>query len=672
MDGATYRGDEHLAALLARAGVAMDPAELRELVRGVNAAPPGPEDWRVLVVPAKGGGDAAELREQLAALQRELAAQRAEDLALADRLPALRRQLAEEGLLGLVLPRTDEHGSEYLPASAERVGWLTGFTGSAGVVAVIGDRAALFVDGRYTAQARAEVDPGQIEVCHLTDHPPERWVAEHLPHGSRIGYDPVLHRKAGLERLRRAVARAGGELVALERNPVDVVWTARPPAPISPVRCHDVRFAGEASAAKRRRMGEAVARAGAEVAVVPEPDSIAWLLNIRGGDIPYNPLTLAYALLHADGRVELFLDPRKLPPGLALDEEVAPRPIGDFWARLEQLGVGGTAALVDPLVSNVALIEQLGRGGAVVVEADEPCILAKARKNATELDGARAAQRRDGAAMCRFLAWLEEAALSGAIDELQAAARLETERAKEEHYRGPSFPTISGAGPNGAIVHYRATPATNRPLEPGTLYLVDSGGQYLDATTDVTRTVAIGAPSPQMRRHFTFVLKGHIALARALFPVGTTGGQLDSFARRALWRHGLDFDHGTGHGVGSYLSVHEGPQRIAKQNAGVALEPGMILSNEPGYYRAGSYGIRTENLVVVIEHATPEDGERPLLAFEILTRVPIDRRLVEPSLLGPAERAWVDDYHARVRALLGPRLEGAARTWLERATAPLD
>jgi Xaa-Pro aminopeptidase len=417
-------------------------------------------------------------------------------------------------------------------------------------------------------------------------------------------------------------------------------------------------------------MGQKVGDAGAEVAVIGAPDSIAWLLNARGGDLPFNPLFLSFALLHRDGAVELFVDPRKLAPGQSLGNGVSIQPIAGFGAALERLGGAGRTALVDPGATSVHVIQTLEAAGAKVIEGEEPCVLAKACKNPVELAGARDAQRRDGAAVCRFLCWLDREVGAHAITERAAAARLEDERRQDPLYRGPSFETISAAGPNAALPHYRITDDSNRVIEQGSLYLVDSGGQYLDATTDITRTIAVGTPSPEMCRRFTLVLKGHIAIARAVFPAGTAGAQLDSFARRALWQAGLDFDHGTGHGIGSYLCVHEGPQRLAKTGT-VALKPGMIVSNEPGYYKSGAYGIRIENLLVVVPRGVPEGGERELLGFENLTRAPIDRRLIVAELLDAGERAWLDNYHAQVRADLIDLLDAATADWLMLATAPL-
>lgn len=657
-----------LAALLRAAGLPDDPEALDALLRGVAAAPPGhdPDAWLALVGPDLPAPLAAALRARVAALR---AAAPATVPDRTERLARFRAVLRERGVDGFVLMRTDEHGSEYLPAHAERVAWLTGFTGSAAQAVVLADRAAVFSDGRYTVQLEQEVDPTLFERCHLVENPPHRWLERHLPEGARLGYDPWLARKAERQRLAAVAEAKGGSLVALEPNPVDAVWTDRPPPPIAPVRLHEERFAGESSATKRERIARVLGEKSADVLLLTAADAIAWLLNVRGGDIPFNPLVLSFALLERDGRCRWFLDPRKIPPGLALPNAVAVEPIAGFPAALDALGAERRRILVDPNLAHVAFLDRLTAAGARVIEADDPCVAAKAKKNATEIQGAIDAQRRDGAAVARFLAWLDAQPHDGRLDEMGAAERLRQERAKDPLSRGLSFETIAAHGPNAALPHYRPLPATNRPLTAGTLFLLDSGGQYLDGTTDITRTVALGTPNPEMAERFTLVLKGMIAVATAVFPTGTTGAQIDSFARASLWRHGLDFDHGTGHGVGSYLCVHEGPARISKLGT-VPLEPGMILSDEPGYYKPGAYGIRIENLVAVEPRPRPEGGERDLLGFRTLTLCPIDRRLIVPALLSPEERSWLDAYHARVREELTP-LMGEAAGWLTAACAPV-
>ena len=590
----------------------------------------------------------------------------------AERLEALRRTLRQTGLDGFWLPRTDAHGSEYLPPHEERVAWLSGFTGSAAVVIVLAECAAIFTDGRYTLQVREEVDGRLFEACHMGREPPAKWLVRHLQPGQRLGYDPYLVTKAERERMERACRRRNAELVAVGDNPVDAIWSDRPPPPLGRVTVHDLVYAGRPGREKRRETGEAIAALDADWLVLTATDAICWLLNLRGSDIPFNPVILSFALLHRSGRCRWFVDPRKLPADLELDDEVTVEPYETFPDALDALARSKETVLADPRLVRAGFLDRLAAGGRPPLEEEDPVVLAKARKNPVEMEGARRAHRRDGAAMVRFLAWLDRLPLDGSLTERDIVRRLEAERSRDPLYRGPSFETIAGHGPDGAIVHYRVTERSARPLTGDTLLLVDSGGHYLDGTTDITRTVALGQPAPAMREHFTLVLKGHIALATVRFPEGTGGAQLDSLARLALWQAGLDYDHGTGHGVGSYLCVHEGPQRIAKTGSAVALQPGMILSNEPGYYRTGAYGIRIENLLLVVPcEDVPQGGERPLLGFETLTLAPIDRRLILPELLTQAERAWLDSYHARVRETLAPALDAAHRAWLEAACAPL-
>ena len=638
-----------LTSMLRRAGITDDPRTLDALLAGTAAAPQGydADAWLTLIGTDLPPELVAALRARRTALHGEPSLQRPDHAA---RLQRLREVLRERGVDAFVLMRTDEHGSEYLPGYAQRVAWLTGFTGSAAQAAVTMERATVLSDGRYTVQLAQEVDAALFERRHLVEQPLAGWLEEHLPPGGRLGYDPLLARRGERDRLAAIASAKGGTLVALEPNPVDAVWDDRPPPPIAPVRLHDDRYAGESSAAKRERIGRAVAEK-ADVLLLTAADSIAWLLNVRGGDIAFNPLVLSYLLLDRDGTCRWFVDTRKLPRGLQLPNALGVEPIETFPSALQ--GLRGSKVLCDPAATHVGFLERLKQAGAELVEADDPCVLAKAQKNPVELRGATDAQRRDGAAVARFLAWLSRQPLDGSLDEAGAAARLEQERAKDPLFRGPSFESISAHGPNAALPHYRVTAESNRPLTADTLYLIDSGGQYLDATTDITRTVALGIPSEEMRERFTLVLKGMIAISLALFPEGTSGAQIDALARVALWRHGLDFDHGTGHGVGSYMCVHEGPARISKLGT-APLKPGMILSNEPGYYKQDAYGIRTENLVTVEARGTPEAGDRPLLGFRTLTLCPIDRRLVEPSLLSADERGWLDAYHARVRDELLP------------------
>ena len=673
----TYQGDQVLARMLRKAGAELTVAGARDLVAGVLAAPEDRDAglWVELVVPSPSPA----LRAQLVALKAEMKRARDDDLkrdsSPDERLGTLRAELARRELSGFIVPRADEHQGEWVPPRAERLAWLTGFTGSAGVAVVLAEPAALFVDGRYTLQVRAQVDERLYEFQHLTDSPPDGWIARNLSSGGRLGYDPWLHTQAGLARLRKACAKADAELVVCADNPLDAVWTDQPPPPIAPVVPHELGFAGRSSAEKREELAAKLTGEGVEAAVLTAPDSIAWLLNIRGGDVPYAPLPLAFALLHRDGVVGLFIDRRKLSPGLAghLGKQVTVEGPDGFGPALDRLGATGARVQVDPESAASWVFDRLEAAGATVVRAADPCLLPKACKNQVELDGARAAHLRDGVALTRFLAWLAREAPKGGLTEIAAAERLAAFREEGELFRGPSFETISGAGPNGAIVHYRATPETDRRLEPDSLYLVDSGAQYLDGTTDVTRTVFIGKdpPGAEVRDRFTRVVKGHIAIATARFPRGTTGPQLDALARRALWEVGLDYDHGTGHGVGSHLGVHEGPQRISKIPNTVALEPGMICSNEPGYYKTGSYGIRIENLVTVVVDSAVAGAEKEVLAFETLTAAPIDLALIEPALMDGREIAWLDAYHARVREALSPLLDPETAAWLAQATAPV-
>ncbi|AXS41318.1 aminopeptidase P family protein [Breoghania sp. L-A4] len=587
-----------------------------------------------------------------------------------ERLALLRKELSQRGLDGFLVPRADAHQGEYVAACDERLAWLTGFGGSAGTAAVLGDRAAIFVDGRYTLQVRDQVDCEAFEPQHLIDNPPSKWLAGILQPGQKLGYDPMLHTISGVKRLREVCEAAGAELVAETDNPVDAIWRDRPQPPIGPVTLHPIEFSGEAASDKIARLQEILRAQKADSAVLTQPESIAWAFNIRGCDVPHTPLPLSFAILHAESAPELFIDGRKLSNAVRaeLDEIVRVEAPEAFFVRLGAMD--GQAVLADPAMTAEAIGRIVETAGGRIVKGSDPVALPRARKNAVEIAGARAAHLRDGAAFARFLAWFDAHAPAGDLDEIIAARALEGFRQETGKLREISFDTISGAGPNGAIVHYRVSHETNRAIEPDSLYLVDSGAQYEDGTTDITRTLVVGEPTADMRRHYTLVLKGHIGIATARFPVGASGAQLDTLARIALWKAGLDFDHGTGHGVGSYLSVHEGPQRISKLGT-VPLEPGMILSNEPGYYRTGAYGIRIENLECVTGPSEIAGGERPMLGFETLTLAPFERRLIDVALLDEAERAWVDAYHARVRAEVGAELDMETRGWLNAATDPL-
>lgn len=596
------------------------------------------------------------------------------------RLAALRAQLQRQGLDGFIVPISDEHMSEYVGAYAQRLEWLTGFGGSAGSAVVLTDAnqtpaAAIFVDGRYTLAVRDQVDARLFAHEATPASSPAQWLSAHAPPGGRIGYDPWLHTAAWVKAAEHALAKRGASLAAVAANPIDAVWADRPAPSTAPALPHPLALAGESHEAKRASVAEWLVKEGLDACVIAALDSVAWLLNLRGTDVAHTPVALSFVIAHADGTADLFIAPEKVSAELTqhLGNAVRIRPREGFTAALA--GLAGKRVGVDPERSVAAIFAALT--DAEIVPTRDPCVLAKAIKNPIEIAGHRAAQARDDAAEARFLRWLSQEAPKGTVSEIDAAERLHQCRRDAGDLRDLSFDTISGAGPNGAIVHYRVSPETNRRLAPNSVYLVDSGGQYPDGTTDITRTVWIGPDQPpaEVKDRFTRVLKGHIALATAVFPAGTNGAQLDTLARQFLWAAGLDYAHGTGHGVGSYLAVHEGPQRIAKAAGGQAgtgepLAPGMIISNEPGYYKAGAYGIRIENLVLV-ERREISGVEGEFLGFETLTLVPIERALVDRAMLSDSEIAWWNAYHARVRAVLAPQLSGDDLGWLEAACARL-
>jgi Xaa-Pro aminopeptidase len=537
---------------------------------------------------------------------------------------------------------------------------------------VLGDQAALFVDGRYTLQAQTQVDTAVFEIVHITETSPERWLETNLVDGAKLGYDPWLHTVDGAERLSRACANAGATLAPTEPNPVDTIWTDRPAAPLAPVTLHDFRFAGEYPSEKLNRIRSEVGNLRADALVISDPHAVAWTFNIRGADVSHTPLPLAFAIVPQEGRPALYIEGAKLSNVVRhrLEETAQVHEPADFIRDLAALGSAHRTVRLDQATAADALSRIVSVSGGRVTRGLDPIAMMKAVKNPVEIEGAREAHLRDGAAVSRFLAWFDREAPNGHLTEIDAVEALESFRRDTGLLKDVSFPSISGAGPDGAIVHYRVTRSTNRAIAPGELFLIDSGGQYEDGTTDITRTIPVGEPTQEMRERFTLVLKGHIGLARAVFPDGITGAQLDPFARQALWEHGLDFDHGTGHGVGSYLSVHEGPARISKLG-NTPLKRGMILSNEPGYYKAGEYGIRIENLVLVVEGPSVDGAEKSLNAFETLTLVPIDRRLVEPALLSADEASWLEIYHATVAAALMPLVDEETRGWLDLATRPI-
>jgi Xaa-Pro aminopeptidase len=588
----------------------------------------------------------------------------------AARVAALRAELKRRALDGFVVPRADRQQNEYLPTSEERLSWLTGFTGSAGAAVVLTDRAAVFVDGRYTVQAQTQVDGAVFAIEHLVERPLDQWLEQNLNRGAKVGYDPWLHTSAQVEKLKKACVAAGAELVAVDSNPIDALWRDRPAAPAGAVTLRELKLAGESATDKFKRVRAEMARLRADALLVSDPQNVAWAFNIRGADVAHTPLALAYALIPLEGRPTLYVDSGKLNNNVrhTLEEFADVRSTDDLVRDLGKL-VGKTVRL-DQASAAEAFVRLLANQGDKPQRGADPITLMKATKNHAEIVGSRAAHKRDGAAVVRFLAWFDKEAPSGKLTEIDTVAALESFRRDTGALKDISFPTIAGAGPNGAIVHYRVTRASNRTIHKNELFLIDSGAQYEDGTTDITRTIVVGEPSEEMRDRFTRVLKGHIAIATAIFPENTSGAQLDPLARTALWQAGLDFDHGTGHGVGSYLSVHEGPARISKLGT-VALRRGMILSNEPGYYKTAAYGIRIENLVLVIAAPEPVAAEKPLNAFETLTLAPIDRRLIETGMLSPKERAWLNSYHERVHEVLGPLVDAQTRSWLNAATRPL-
>ena len=598
------------------------------------------------------------------------------------RLDALRKELKTRGLDGFVVPISDEHMSEYVGAYAQRLAWLTGFGGSAGTAAVLTDSvdglgAAMFVDGRYTLQVREQVNGQLYEYQSTLETTVAAWLAENAPAGGKIGFDPWLHGKPWVDSANRALRDKGAGLVPVEGNPIDAIWADQPEPSLAPALVHDNDYAGQSSEAKRSAVAEWLTARGLDAAVISALDGVAWLLNLRGTDVERTPVALSFVLAHADGTAELFIEAAKVTPDLRahLGNAVTIRPREAFVPQLQALA--GKKVAVDPERSVQAVFGVLAGAGATIVETTDPTVLPKAQKNPAEQAGQRAAQARDGAAIAKFLHWLSIEAPKGGETELSAAAKLRAFRDESPLLRDLSFDTISAAGPHAASPHYRVDEESNIPIAPNSVYLVDSGGQYLDGTTDITRTVWVGPgqPTAEHKDRFTRVLKGHIALALAVFPKGTVGGQLDTIARYTLWQAGVDYAHGTGHGVGSFLSVHEGPQRIAKAAGGQAgtgqeLLPGMILSNEPGYYKAGEFGIRIENLVLV-ERREIAGAEGEYLGFENLTWAPIDKTLVDTALLTKAELQWWDDYHAQVWDVLAPQLEGEVLTWLEAACRPL-
>jgi len=589
-----------------------------------------------------------------------------------DRRHILREKLKKSDLDGFIIPHTDEHQCEYTPEHNKRLTWLTGFDGSAGMGAVLGGKGAIFVDGRYSLQVKQQVDLRKFEALRLHEDKLEDWLIANGKKGDRIGFDPWLHTPSWVAKMKTALEAQGRELVAVTENPVDMIWQDRPDPAKTTAIPHALQYSGEKSRHKRDRIAAQVKALGADGLVLTSLDSIAWLLNIRGADVNHSPLVTAYLILRSATKVTLYIDPEKVNPALLkhLGKSVKVVDYDQFNQGLAKLGAKKYNILVDPKFTHKAVTDILEKAGAGILYEEDPCILPKACKNDVEKEGSRQAHIRDGVAVCKFLHWFDKNAPSGTLDELAAADKLLDFRKEQALFQDLSFDTISGAGPNGAIVHYRVKPETNRVIENNMLFLIDSGGQYLDGTTDITRTLAVGEPTEEQKDRFTRVLKGHIALAQARFPVGRTGAHLDTLARKSLWDVGLDYEHGTGHGVGSYLNVHEGPQSISQAAFNTPLMPGMILSNEPGYYKAGEYGIRIENLVIV-RNSQFEGEEKPMHTLETITFAPIDTRLINAHMMSSSEMTWLNIYHAQVREKISPYLEGEELAWLEKATESL-
>jgi Xaa-Pro aminopeptidase len=677
----SYKGDEHLKSLLSASGEKRTVEEVKETLRGINAAPADlgePQRWARLFRT----NDNAETVQQLAALKEHLAAN--QNNVKQDKLADLRAEMAKRGVDGFYIPRADEFQGEYVPARAERLAWITEFTGSAGYAVVLKDKAGFFTDGRYTLQSRAQVDDKSFQICNVSENQlpiptmsPVEWIEKNLPAGARFGVDPWVHTPNDLKRIKDAVEKAGGTLVLLNDNPLDAAWKDQPPAPLAPVVPQPLQFAGKSSDEKRADLAKTLATKGADAIAVALPEEIAWLLNIRGGDVPCTPFALSYAIAHKDGSVDWYIDSRKVTDETKawVGADVRLHPLEDFAGGIESLAKQGKKVWVDPGSSPAKLEDIIKTAGGASIAEKSPIQLMKAKKNAVEIQGTIDAHIRDGVAVTRFLSSICGQGQAAKYDELTASDLLQSFREQGQNFRGLSFDTISGAGGNGAIVHYRSSPETNKPLMAGPIYLVDSGAQYLDGTTDITRTVAVDNVTAEMKEHNTRVLKGHIQVAMSVFPEGTVGKVLDDKARAALKEVGLDYAHGTGHGVGSYLSVHEGPAGISPRSTTVPFEVGMIVSNEPGFYKEGAYGIRIENLVTVIDTGKVDADGKKLLGFKTLTMAPIDTNLVEPALLTPEELKWLNDYHTEVRNTLKPLLDKVdpkASEFLVKATQPIS
>lgn len=594
----------------------------------------------------------------------------------AERIQALRQLLKKQKLDGFIISRSDEHLNEYVSPHDERLLWATGFSGSAGLAIILKNTAAIFIDGRYTLQVRSEVNQEIITPHTIPQTTPTEWLKQHAKKATRIGIDPKLHGIANFEAYNGALEQVGAKLISLAHNPIDTIWQQQPPKPENPVIAHPKKYAGIDVTEKIKQIQSALKEKKIDAFVAVSPESICWLFNLRGKDIPRTPIMLANAIIHAKAKPELFLNHARMSNRAKeqLKDTTRLQAPENFTTALKTLGAGFKKVLIDPDRTNSAIYQTLRASRAEIVRGSDPIALPKAKKNKAEIEGTKTAHIRDGIAICRFLHWLEESQKNPPenepLSEISAAIALEQFRIQTEVLKDISFETISGSGPNGAIVHYRVSKTSNRLLKSGELYLVDSGAQYKDGTTDITRTIAIGPPTNPMRRHYTLVLKAHIGLSLAHFPQGTRGVDLDPLVRAPLWQAGLDFNHGTGHGVGSFLSVHEGPQAISKR-AMVPLEPGMILSNEPGYYREGAYGIRLENLVLVKEPENIPGGEQPMMSFETLTLAPFDKNLIDINLLTERELKWLNAYHRTVWKTISKNLKAPEKSWLKRSTSPL-
>lgn len=587
------------------------------------------------------------------------------------RLASVRTCLEEHGIDGVIVPITNAFQGEYSPACDQRLQWLTGFTGSNGMAIVLRSKAAFFTDGRYTLQAQQEVGDEEYALFNMADVSAPKWLKEQVQQGAQIGYDGWLHTQKQLKAFQESAQEAGFSLKSIE-NIIDPLWTDRPEPPAASVRIQAEQYTGKSSAEKRQELANELKKQRLDAVILSAGDSICWLLNIRGSDIPHTPFLLAYAIAYKDASVDLFYAPEAFDASLRthLGEDIRIRPFTELTSVLEAFT--GQKVMLDPARVSYRFFELLKAAHAETVEANDPCQLRKSIKNEVELHGARKAHIRDGVAVSKFLHWFDTKGSQGQYTELDAVAQLTGYRAEDGLFQETSFETISGYGPNGAIIHYRVSEESNLTIEPGSLYLVDSGGQYLDGTTDITRTLPVGDTTQTQKEHFTRVLKGMIQLSLAQFPKGTTGIQLDVLARQALWQVGLDYNHGTGHGIGSYLSVHEGPQGISTRGTSTALEPGMLISNEPGYYLEGSYGIRIENVIAVTEKGHLQEGGKLFYGFETLTLAPIHQSLIDATLLTSKEKNWLNTYHQRVYDTLAPLLDEEVKTWLQKATQPLS